>query len=150
MIGGIQAELDSFSNYIQHNVAVGAEYDSIRRVVDSYQPSSERFRGLGPFPEAFFKRLKRAVSGAWKVASKVAGSAVNVAGRVLKAVALPKIFLDRITGLIKFIGNNLKRFLKWGFNLAIQRGVPPIARPFFIRAAKNYRISRISDAFIGS
>lgn len=90
MIGGIQAELDSFSNYIQHNVAVGAEYDSIRRVVDSYQPSSERFRGLGPFPEAFFKRLKRAVSGAWKVASKVAGSAVNVAGRVLKAVALPE------------------------------------------------------------
>jgi hypothetical protein len=38
LVPAIQGELNNFFNYIQNNVPAEAEYETFKRVVDSYQP----------------------------------------------------------------------------------------------------------------
>lgn len=70
-----EAELDSFANYFQANVPVGAEYEALKQVIDSYQPIHS---------EAFIKRVARRVA---KGVKGLAKRGLSLAKKAVKGIA---------------------------------------------------------------
>ncbi|HEX2472658.1 MAG TPA: hypothetical protein VHJ59_07900, partial [Nitrososphaera sp.] len=125
MVPKIEAELDSFANYIQTNVPIGAEYDTFKRVVDSYQPIHS---------EAFIKRLaKRVVKGVKGIAKrgiKLIGKAAKGIAKIGKAIIsgpLKAAIRKLITWIRSGIGKVLKLLVKKAIR-QLPKAVQPIVR----------------------
>jgi hypothetical protein len=125
MVPKIEAELDSFANYIQTNVPIGAEYDTFKRVVDSYQPIHS---------EAFIKRLaKRVVKGVKGIAKrgiKLIGKAAKGIAKVGKAIIsgpLKAAIRKLVTWIRSGIGKVLKLLVKKAIR-QLPKAVQPIVR----------------------
>jgi len=109
----MQAELESFSNYVQSNVPIGTEYDTLKRVVDSYQPAQfEDFIGWAK------RKLKGAVKMGLKAVKGIASTAINIGKNIvtgpLKSLALRAM---------KWLGQNIRKVLRFFLNRALM-GLP--------------------------
>jgi hypothetical protein len=125
-----EAELDSFANYFQANVPVGAEYEAFKQVVDSYQPIH---------PEAFIKRLARRVA---KGVKGLAKRGLSLAKKAVKGIA--KVGKALISGplkaairrLISWIRGAIGRVLKLVVRKAVRK-LPKAAQPIVLRALRK-------------
>jgi hypothetical protein len=125
-----EAELDSFANYFQANVPVGAEYEAFKQVIDSYQPIHS---------EAFIKRLARRVA---KGVKGLAKRGLSLAKKAVKGIA--KVGKALISGplkaamrrLISWIRGAIGRVLKLVVRKAVRK-LPKAAQPIVLRALRR-------------
>jgi hypothetical protein len=106
LVPAIQGELDNFSNYIQNNVPAEAEYETFKRVVDSYQPVHS---------EDFIRRIARRVGRAVK---SIAKSGIRLAGRVPRgAIGIRRFIVSGplrivVRRFMRGISNNIARLFR--------------------------------------
>ena len=134
LIPHVSSELDNFSNYIQTNIPVGSEYEAFSKTIDSYQPINSE-----DFVKKFVRRAARAAKGFVKRGIKKIGSVAKSALKAGKWLVTGPLRIA-IKRFINFIKSSIGRILRTFVRRAI-RGLPPVARPFFLKAAKRIGVA---------
>ena len=130
MVPSLESEMDSFSNYIQTQFPNGGEYETFSLLVDRYQPIQSE-----DFVKRFARRIAKASKGFVKRGLKKIGGAVKAVAKAGKWLVNKGIILG-LRKFINFVKGNIRKILRIFVRRAI-RGLPPISRPFFTKAARR-------------
>ena len=130
MVPSLESEMDSFSNYIQTQFPNGGEYETFSLLVDRYQPIQSE-----DFVKRFARRIAKASKGFVKRGLKKIGGAVKAVAKAGKWLVNKGIMLG-LRKFINFVKGNIRKILRIFVRRAI-RGLPPISRPFFTKAARR-------------
>jgi hypothetical protein len=130
LVSQMQSECEAFTNHIQSNIPVNSNYESIKKVIDSYHPI--HFEDFGGF-------LKKKLKSVVKKGLNVAKGAIKKAASFAKNVAL-KPLLKLMNNALGFIKNNIKKLVTMLLKRVI-RGLPQPVQPYILSAAKKIGIA---------